>query len=428
MNLGGTHLQQPSWLERRSWTFGLVAATLPPKEGGFALALLILGVLRPSARQVREALAEFWPLLLLFLLGCIGTYASIDYGFSPLDAARSMFYLARIPVLFMLGAMTVRRGHAGPKLLWQLFLVGSCLALFYIVRYALDPEVRFATRDYVRSTIGHGEASSALVPFVAALLWRRAEGSASKAVLITGMLLSVVSIVLATSRFYLVVIVASMVVAAWPNRGRRKLRIPVLGILFTALLFTTPLLSSLGLDRWLPVGLNEIAARNLGDIASINNEWRGYETYMAFRSAQIDGMPLLLMGHGFAATADLGLSISLAGEDYQRIGIFHNVFAYLIVHYGVLGIGLYLLQFALLAAEPRRTGVPNGSGADRNRLYILALVTLAVGSPVLGGLFNDSNFLEFMMFLLGTGAVLGTQPSLHHRRIDHLPRTNIIKV
>jgi hypothetical protein len=74
----------------------------------------------------------------------------------------------------------------------------------------------------------------------------------------------------------------------------------------------------------------------------IQNNWRGYEAYQGLLKFRKGNAVKKILGFGFGARVDLGITMKLGGKDYDTVPILHNEYVTLLVKCGVIGLLLYL--------------------------------------------------------------------------------------
>lgn len=405
------------FLRENKWLLAfalLIVGAVPSKEAAFALAVTWLAVLRPlSGAEVKGVLARLWPILVMLAIALFMTMVDVSREFDNRAVVRILFYYVRIPVFLMLGfgARKYMRRHT--TLLWFLLFLGMATASNTLRSYLTSSGLSGLDRTTLRQIIGGGDPLSVFVPIVARILWSRGLPRWQIGVLLLAVALSLASIIVTDSRTGLLVVVLSFVLSLPHMRPLRWARWGVLAILAGGIVVTTPMfqpiLDALGIDPASLGGFNEVIARPRYDLGTINTEWRGHETYMAFAAAQADGLWAFILGHGLSASANLGIFIELApGQFFSSVDIFHNGYSFIVLHSGLLGIALYVMQMWVLA-RPRAALVnddvrrdPRARGSnDEDLLYVLVLLSLAASTAVIAGMFNASTFAPLHLFLIG---------------------------
>jgi len=136
--------------------------------------------------------------------------------------------------------------------------------------------------------------------------------------------------------------------------------------------------------------INEVIPKNYFSLSEINQNWRGYESYMAIKG--LINSNSLIFGKGFGALTDLELYMLLGDRELRFIPILHNAYIYILLKTGLVGLSIYILFFyKLLFAIKARPLVRRG-GYDLVcvKLYQGSIIVLIFSSFVISGIFNKS--------------------------------------
>ncbi len=382
----------------------LIAAAIPWKEVAFAGAILLLFALPLQWQQIKLVLIRCWPFLAMLAIGVAVTAIDATNAFDSRAIIRISFYYLRIPIFVLLGFAARRYLSDDRPILWTVVALGLWGAGQTLLRYASGSDLSGLDHNELRAAVGSGDTISMLIPLCMMTLWGRTPSIILKTILVGASGLAVLGVVAASSRTGLVVLVLTGLFSLPRARPLPIARWGAVAVLVATFTLTTPvfppILHFFGIDPLQLSGLAEVIARPRNDLASINQEWRGYETYMAFVAAGSDGISPFLFGHGMSAYAPLGIFIELApGQLFDRTDIFHNGWSFIVLHSGLLGAALYTAFFYVLASPP---AVANGVPLRRdNRLFALILLSLATSTAVVAGAFNAGTFASLHLFLLG---------------------------
>lgn len=382
----------------------LIAAAIPWKEVAFAGAILLLFALPLQWQQIKLVLIRCWPFLAMLAIGVAVTAIDATNAFDSRAIIRISFYYLRIPIFVLLGFAARRYLSDDRPILWTVVALGLWGAGQTLFRYASGSDLSGLDHNELRAVVGGGDTISMLIPLCMMTLWGRTPSIILKTILAGASGLAVLGVIAASSRTGLVVLVLTGLFSLPRARPLPIARWGAVAVLVATFTLTTPvfppILHFFGIDPLQLSGLAEVIARPRNDLASINQEWRGYETYMAFVAAGSDGIGPFLFGHGMSAYAPLGIFIELApGQLFDRTDIFHNGWSFIVLHSGLLGAALYTAFFYVLASPP---AVANGVPLRRdNRLFALILLSLATSTAVVAGAFNAGTFASVHLFLLG---------------------------
>ena len=399
----------------------LVAAAVPWKEAAFAGAVLLLFALPLQWEQIKLVLLRCWPIMAMLAIGLLITVIDATASFETRSLIRILFYYVRIPVFIVLGFAARRYVANDRPLLWALIALGIWGGGQTVLRYLAGSDLSSLSHDEIRAVVGSGDTISMLVPLCMLTLWPRTRSVLLKAVLVGASVVALLGVLAASSRTGIVVLLLSGVFSLPRVRPLPIAMWGSLALLVGTFVLTTPVFPAIlhvfGVDPLQLTSLAEVIARPRSDLASINQQWRGYETYMAFVAAGQDGLGSLLLGHGMSTYAPLGIFIELApGQLFDRTDIFHNGWAFIVLHSGLLGAVLYVAFFFLLTSPPAVSG--GIALRSDNRLFALVMLSLASNTAVVAGAFNAGTFASLHLFLLGCFYPFSLVPIrlLPHRR------------
>lgn len=382
----------------------LVAAAVPWKEVAFAIAVLLLVTALPLRwQQIRLVLQRCWPIMTMLAIALLVTMLTSS-GVDKRTVIRILFYYVRIPVFLLLGFAARRYVADDRPLLWTVVALGVWGGGQTVFRYLIGGSLSGLDHNEIRAVVGSGDTISMLIPLCMLTLWPRTQSALLKGLLVGASGVALLGVAASSSRTGILVLLLSGVFSLPRVRPLPIARWGSVAALVATFVLTTPalppLLHALGLDPTHINSLAEVIARPRSDLQSINEQWRGYETYMAFVAAASDGFGLFFVGHGLEAFAPLGVLIELApGQMFDHTDVFHNGWSFIVLHSGLLGVGLYIAQFFLFAAPP----ASSGSVVLRydNRLFALLVLSLASSTAVVAGAFNAGTFASVQLFLIG---------------------------
>ena len=125
----------------------------------------------------------------------------------------------------------------------------------------------------------------------------------------------------------------------------------------------------------------------------INNNWRGYENFLA--REVLDSSPLLtqLFGFGAGYSLPLDVTINLGGNVHNEIFVLHSAYSYLLLKTGSIGLSLYLffiLRLFYLAIRAR--------GVEARSVLVIAGI-IFITSFAISGVYNKVQAIPFMILL-----------------------------
>jgi hypothetical protein len=177
--------------------------------------------------------------------------------------------------------------------------------------------------------------------------------------------------------------------------------------------FTTPVLTQIlgvstvdTLSARVPDTIRELISIDSFNQAETNLYWRGYEGYQVYIFVT-ESTSSLLWGTGLHSAVPLITMMELAGNTYSAIPIFHSGFSFALVRGGLLGLGLFILQYAFLLVPIgdclARKDLRNSGRGFMNLAYGVA-ITSAIAVPSTVGFFHFAELGATPSILLGLAA------------------------
>ena len=373
----------------------IVAAAFAPIEAlTIAMVLIVLFAFVDPFRPSREPIflgASYFAVILL--AGLVGAAHNGAY-----EAAKDVWYVGNAVLTLQTGHILASRTKNMESALRTVVIAAGVVAVIHICMFVYQaPDLEESVVD-LRAQMGAGYLISALgiavianasyfqIPIFRSRIWG--------AVLILPCLASVV---LSLSRT-LWVATATLVLLPRLFKDVRYLKyalyvlVLVMVLLLTGVGLTVTGSEIAGDDTFVEkvVGtLAELGASDYDSIDAINHRWRGFEAYRALQEFA-SGTPVnYAVGKGFGRNIDLGFTMVLADEEFDKIPILHNGYLYLLVKTGIIGVGVYLLYL-------RRVFLTGGelmeSRSQRHRFvgaWLVVLVAFLLESTlVIAGVFN----------------------------------------
>ena len=343
-----------------------------------------------------------WPLLGVFLIGIVGAF-----NHASRDILRDVaFALVPLALIFM-GYWFGSDERMWPFILRIMVLCGFVLAVIHLSTFVINPELLNADLEEVRQTAGGG----VLVTFAMVLglfQSRLGVGRLSPKYLPRFIFIPVLftSFVLSYSRTDLVVAIMFSL-ALWGTLSRISLRsvliVVVFAVGFVALIVMVPEDETGTLRSKLARSATEVAVSNYEDMADINANWRGFETYRALVSFSSGSVAQQIFGQGFGALVDLGFVMDFGkvdGVQLQYIPILHNGYAYILIKTGLLGLACYVFFYAsLIRYAVRYSDSLNGEQRLLSRLLLGCVLSLIMIMYVVGGMAETAG--PALVLLLG---------------------------
>ena len=344
-----------------------------------------------------------WPLLGVFLIGIVGSF-----NHAPHDILRDVAF-ALVPfALIFIGYWFGGDERMWPLILKIMVLCGFVLAVIHLSTFVINPELLSAGVEEVRLTAGGGGVLVTIAMVLGLFQYRLGVGRLSPKYLPRFIFLPVLfaSFVLSYSRTDLIVaIIFSLALGGALSRInlRSVLIVVVLAVSFVALIVMVPEDETGTLRSKLARSATEVAVYNYEDMADINANWRGFETYRALVSFSSGSVAQQIFGQGFGALVDLGFVMDFGkvdGVQLQYIPILHNGYAYILIKTGLLGLACYVFFYASLIRYAVRYSDPlNGEQRLLSRLLLGCVLSLIMIMYVVGGMAQTAG--PALVLLLG---------------------------
>jgi hypothetical protein len=306
---------------------------------------------------------------------------------------KDAWYVLNPPLVIVAGYVLFRCMPDVASGLRAVVSAGTIVGLFYLVRFAFNPQILSQSAVDIRDAVGLGYASPVLA-LIILLTYARIWGTGLKVTRWIAACCCVVCLLataLSFSRTNLIMLGIGVLAAAGLLARREVRRVVFIVCAGTVAIGTLHMV----VDT---------------DLRSINENWRGYETAKALTLYRSGSALQLLFGYGFGAQVDVGLFMKL-GSPQDRHGlersipILHNGYAYLLVKGGAVAVGLFLSAMAWLYL-PGRSIVSTESSrllSAPARVLQACAVILAVTTWFVGGVFNKNGLFPF---LLASGFIL----------------------
>ncbi len=369
-----------------------------------------------SGKIYQQPLKALSALILMAVLALVVTLISSE-GMDATSALRGTFYFARVIAFTYLGYAIAKLVKTDAPILVAFLAVGTFVAASYLVRYTSDPLIRLGSREDVRNNVGTGGLVLWLVPCMAVLLWRRMRSMLDRWLLTLCSAVSIAATIASTSRsayLSIGVFVLVLLLPFTPRIWRNAPFLLVLALLAMLALFTPLVAWSLGTNVFFDLSggpFNELMPPYAGGMGSINQQWRGYEAWAAFRHVFGEGGAAIAFGTGLASQVPLGIMQVLAGQPVQKIEIFHSGFSFAFVRAGVVGLALYL-WFVARSLRSLTAGMQqDGTDLRVFRAGLAAFIVLALGTPTIAGVFNPDDTGQVGLLLFGMALARAYRPA-----------------
>ena len=152
---------------------------------------------------------------------------------------------------------------------------------------------------------------------------------------------------------------------------------------------------------------SEVSSKHHWTLVDINERWRAYESYRAFKVYSNGDLMQTLFGYGAGYLLDLKVLIELGDKGFRYIPVLHNGFAFLLLKSGALGLLCYLLFFYTNI----KFSLKIQDEFFKNTIFCM-LIILLITTYVISGLYNKSS-LSQSIILLGVLTSLSVKGKIH---------------
>jgi len=302
------------------------------------LALFLFGVFIKKIKKsyVRIVL----PLMGVF---CLGLITSLSYRIWDIerDITFALYPISLIYIGFWI---------ADSKIDWIVFLknivfLGLIFSIYHLSQFILNPNLLSYKIDDVRQIVNNPGGNLIIISLVLGLLQYRIGITDLFPKFIPrylGLSLLLLSFILSFSRTGLLMSILLIIsLLGLVNRINWKMIITLVLIVisFFIIIQITPT-DEVGTFRSkISNTFRELAISDYQDMGDINLNYRGFVTF------QSSSLKQQILGNGFGSLLDLGVTLNLAGIDYQAIPVLHNGYAYILLKTGLLGILCYFIFY-----------------------------------------------------------------------------------
>jgi|WetSurMetagenome_2_1015567.scaffolds.fasta_scaffold00001_381 hypothetical protein len=376
-------------------------------SGIFAPLAVVCGIIALSisnGRLKKGLVNTIIPLLIVFLIGLSGIG-----GHESHHILRDIAYALTPVALLATGYWVAEKESMKLTFFKVLLLSGFLIAIVHLFKFIVNPEL--FTQDIASMRLNAKNPSVDLVTLALVITLFRRKLKLSE--IYSGLMpvwlvipVLIFSFILSFSRTGLVILVLmSGAISGLIGKINLKtfLVFLVFIIFFILLLLTTPRDNVKTFRGKIARSVREMAVREYKDYKSITINWRGHETWLAFKSFREGTTRQKIMGQGFGALVNLEMTMILGGEEFTAVPILHNGYAYILVKTGIIGIFCYIVYYLSLLY---RSGTMRMSLAVENlglsRLLLGTTLSLILTMFVVGGMaeIHDTELVLLTGFVL----------------------------
>jgi hypothetical protein len=404
-------------LAKRTFFMALVLPCILPAEiASTCLCIMFIYWLSVSGLGAgRDFMTLVAPLLLLLLVGLLGAYNHELY-----DVGKDVWYL--IKAVWTIGIGYFLMSYVGSlrdvcKMAVRVAILAAALHLFYVALHYQSGmtlyEVR--TEEGVR---GYFIVVVGLALLLANGNMREYLGFSERAYFYLAVLVCAASVFAAMSRTQLIALLLMVaVLKGWLRFSvKRAIVLTLLVVVIGGVLasFTQAVdQDELPFIAKLFNSMNELNIENYDDQGDINTNWRGFESFVAL-ATYLNGSEFeWVFGQGSGTLVDLGFYIDLGGNELRYIPMLHNGFMYILLKFGVVGIGLYLyFMYTLISAGRSWRDKTKSEWSFAERLVSSLGWLFLFTTIVIAGILNKYEMESAMVLLGATLAWVNRQRTL----------------
>lgn len=372
----------------KSLFFGYLVTPFILSPGLYTLAMAPLAATTVWRIPSKKLFVFILPLFLVFFISTHGLWSSFSYY----EVFKDFWFLLNPLLAFYVGCFFYL-ALSRQDFYYIFCMAGIFLALKHLAYFAINPEVLSLSGQVIRD---QGVKSSHIVPFtLALLLW----GGAGRlfhlrfGVSLFALFLLMMSVALSFSRTGWLILIFSLFIYFEFYRKPMLILFSVSSILMLVLLIVGGYETNNPLLTKFLNPMSEFVQYDNWNFYDINNNWRGYENFLA--REVLDSSPLLtqLFGFGAGYSLPLDVTINLGGNVHNEIFVLHSAYSYLLLKTGSIGLSLYLffiLRLFYLAIRAR--------GVEARSVLVIAGI-IFITSFAISGVYNKVQAIPFMILL-----------------------------
>ena len=345
------------------------------------------------------------PLILLFIIGLTGIN-----GHESRHILRDIIYALTPIALFYIGYWMAEHDIKWSQIIKVLVLAAIIVAVNHLLKYIINPGLLKSGINNIRATAVNTNINVIVLSLVFGLFQYRLQlGEFFPKFLPRTIVLALLflSFLLAFSRtglLTLMIMAASTLGIIGKANLRSILTLLILISGFAAIVTSTPPDDIESFRGKIARSAKEIAVSDYTNLADINNNWRGFETYKTLSTYYSGNFVEKIAGQGFGALVDLGFVMNLAGTDFSEIPIMHNGYAYVIFKTGLIGFVCYIVFYFIILKSSLKNAKTTSKEKDSNLKLLLGFtLCLMVSMLVVGGMAeaHDSEYVLLIGFAIG---------------------------
>jgi hypothetical protein len=377
------------------------------KDDLFSPTIVLLGfsIFIYSLKLNRSYIKQVYPLLVVLLIGLFGIF-----GHESRHIFRDIIYALTPISLIYIGWWISNKKVTLVSVLKKIIIYAIIFSLIHLFQFFINPSLISESADDIRKSVFNPGGNLIILSLIIGLFQYRFKlvnlfpKLFPRAIFISILFISTILSFSRTNIIITTIIGISILGVIDKFNLKYILNISILIIVFILLIFSNKLNNVNSFQGKFAKSTSEIMISDYSEMVDINRNWRGYETYRAGLTFTEGGIIQKVFGNGFGSLVDLGFTMNLAGNEYDKIPILHNGYAYILVKTGVLGVFCYLLfYFSLL----KRSYISINKSTCFQNLFLSRLLlglsfSLMFSMLVVGGMaeIHDTDFVLLIGFIL----------------------------
>ena len=416
-------INHTSWFYRALLILFLLGSVLFPPLFFTVIALMSItifvmsNIFSYSALNLRFVLKVTAPFLLIAMIGLWGV---LDHQYY--DVFKDVWYVMNPVVMVFFGFLLASRFKSTEAFFSTIIAVGFIVSIFHISRFLLDPSLIMLSATEIRKVAGGGSTVTLIalalilinIKFKLQLLFQNKLCNSFIVMVI------VLSIMLYFSRaIFLSIMVIIFLVLGWEflKKGFNLAVIVIFAsVILVSILYFVPEVSirGTGFFEKLVYSLNELRLEDYTSAYQINNNWRGFESYQAYKQFLSGSWFEIIFGQGFGQSVDLQMYMRLDNEYVRFINVLHNGYLFALIKTGVIGLFLYLTFLILFLRQVLSKARMTDLDQFLSILATFIVVKVLLDTYIISGLYNKGSFQ--LSLLIGAVLYFSSDFSLHKKR------------
>ena len=375
----------------------LVGSCFLPAEiiSASMLLVIVFFLADPYAGQSRLLFPGALFFIIILLSGTRGMA-----GKAPYDVAKDLWYLGNPALTLLFGYLLTKRMDGLLSVMRAFVVAAIIVAVVHIFKFILNPSYLDESLIDIRAQVSSGYLITALgIGIIVGNLRFGLDLLQTRLASWLGIILCLLSITLSFSRTLWLCLMTLVLVSLIMNFPRAALRIVIAATVFIIVGLAATggyrMATETGPDLTfvdkIMYSMRELQVSDYEDRTDINRNWRGYESYRALQTYASGSSADYLFGKGLGTSIDLGITMTLADEVFDRIPILHNGYLYLLVKTGAIGLIsylLYLLVTFIIGMQLFR--LPEAEARFCGFLLVVLTIIMLETTLVIAGMFNKS--------------------------------------